>query len=198
MAPEVTAGSTPYVFDFTEGEAGGYTFSGSVSLGSPTHPTPGLTEGTLVAGSACDIDDQTDAVIPGVVNLTNTTSGFNTQATVTMDWSSESIVGIEAGYSNGPTCDGDQGSGTDEFGLQSNDALAPNSGIETDIFIVISDYYTPDHPHGDKSLLEQADLTLVDSSTSSGNTISPDGLTGPGVTSADDDEIPLASTTGST
>lgn len=194
--PSTPAGPLNTTYSFTESEAGGYTFSGTLQLGSPQQYQSGsITEGSLTAGSACTMNPQTDAVIPGYLTLENTSSGnFNAIAGVQLQWSSSAIGGIEVGFSDGPSCEGSGsgGSGNDAFGLQSTNPLSPGSQTSADLFIWIPGYYSPNDPQGNPSLLAGADLQLVEDIDSSNNVdIVPQSVSGPGASSSNGFTIPV-------
>lgn len=201
-APPATAtpaGPLNTTYSFTESEAGGYTFSGTLELGSPQQFQSGsITEGSLTAGSACSMNPQTDAVIPAFLSVRNTSSGnFNAIGGVDLQWSSSAIGGIEVGYSSGPSCDGSGsgGSGTDEVNLESTNPLTPGSETSTDLFVWVPDYYSPNNPQGDPSLLAGADLQLVEYVDSSNNVdIVPQSVSGPGASSSNGFTIPVDNT----
>jgi hypothetical protein len=169
-----------YDYTFTETEPGGYTFDGTVDLGTPEAFTEGITQGSLTAGSACTINPGADAIVPGFLSLTNETSGFSATPAVTVGWSGTgwggSISEIEAGFSDGPVCE------TNDLEVQSTNPVSEGGGFNIRFFVIIPNYYTPDDPQGDTALLSQAQLSLspcLDPSTD--NTITPTSMNGPGV-----------------
>jgi hypothetical protein len=172
-------------YNFTETEVGGYTFSGWLSLGAPEVFQNGITEGNLTAGSACSINPQTDAVVPGFLTVNNTTQNFSAIGGVELQWSSGAIGGVEVGYTGGAQCEGeDSGGGSNSFGIESTDAEPDGQGASGDFFIVIPDYYSPANPHGNTSLLVGVDLDLINLVDSSHNLdIVPQTVSGPGSTS---------------
>jgi hypothetical protein len=176
-------------YTFSETEDGGYTFAGTIELGKPQPFETGITEGDLTAGSACTVTPQTDAVIPGTISLTNTSSNFNAYAGVQISWTSSAISGIEVGYSSGPQCNGESSS---SFGLQSNDALSPGGSVDADLFVIVPNYYSPSYPHGDSDLLSDVDLDLVEDVDNNTNTdITPSAISGPGASESNGYSLPL-------
>ena len=186
--PTQQAEPLKYVYTFTQTEAGGYTFAGELDLG-PVEPfKQGLSQGQLMAGSACTINSQTDAVVPGHLSVTNTTPGFAAQAAVGLGPQGEDgywdpISAFEVGYSNGPACDDSNQS--EGLTLQSTNELEPQQSIDADFFIVISNYYSPSYPQGDAALLKGTYVTLGYSHVTGASTpisISTAAVTGPGGT----------------
>ena len=191
--PSLPAGQLINTYSFTETEAGGYTFSGSLSLGAPEVFRNGITEGNLTAGSACTINSQTDAVIPGVLTVDNTTQSFSAIGGAEFQWNSGAIGGVEIGYTDGAQCEGENSGGSsNSFGIESTDPEPDGEGATGDLFIVIPDYYSPADPNGDSSLLVNVDLQLVDLVDSTHNLdIAPQTVSGPGSSSSNGLYIPI-------
>jgi hypothetical protein len=166
-------GTNTYSFD--ESSPGGYEFEGTLRIGTPEHFTPGLTLGNVTAGAACTIDQQTDAVLPASLTITNNTNGFS--AVVAAQFVLSGISGIEIVYNTGPSCQ------QNNFGLNSTASVAPGGSIENDFFIVLENYYSPDTPSGDSSVLDDATLQLVSATLPNDDNVSVTSLTGPGATS---------------
>jgi hypothetical protein len=56
---------------------GGYTGTGTFEIGSVQHASAGMQNGALTLGTSCQVNDQTDAVIPFIMSVTHTSSGFS-------------------------------------------------------------------------------------------------------------------------
>jgi hypothetical protein len=181
--PTTPAGVLATQFTFTESAPGGYSASGTLSLGQPQQYRSGLRQGDLIAGSACAINSPTDAVIPGTLRLTNESGNFASQVVAHMNWSSDAITAVELKYSDGPTC---QTSGSTGFGLQSNDTLQSGQSVAVNLFVVISNYFSPDYSNGNPSMLASAGLFLASGTNKNGVVWSPNGANGPGVTRSSD------------
>lgn len=176
--PSTPAGSLSNVYNFTATQNGGYTFSGTLSIGSPQHLVTGLQEGNLTAGSACSINSENDAVIPAILEVQNTTSNFNAYAAITLAWSSSAISGIEVGFTGSPQCE------TGSLNVNSNSPAPDGSGFTADMFIVVPQYFTPNFPNGKESLLSGVTIQIEeDSSTSEAFDVVPQTVSGPGSTS---------------
>lgn len=176
--PSTPAGSLSNVYDFTATASGGYTFSGTLSIGAPQHLVSGLQEGSLTAGSACSINSENDAVIPADFQMDNTTANFSSYVGARLQWSTSAISGIEVGYTDGAQCE------TNGVGTNSTNPEPQGFGFNVDMFIVVPSYYNPDHPDGNEALLSGATLQLVeDSSSSEGWDITPQSVSGPGSSS---------------
>ena len=101
---DVPAGPLSNEYTFTESEAGGYNFSGTLMLGSPEKFATGLSENGFEAGTACTINEGTDGVIPGQLVVTNATSDFDAYPGIALTWS-DSSISIEADFSSGADCE---------------------------------------------------------------------------------------------
>lgn len=148
----------------------GNSSTAELSVGDLEQYQAGITNGDVAAGSACTLSTQTDAVIPAVLTLTNTSSG--TAAPVGIDFSgigSGSIPDFtgpsliwEADYSTGPQCTG-QNDGSSEVDVYSSDDAASGSQTITDAFFDITDYYPSVGSGGSTSVLGDTDLTIPSS-----------------------------------
>jgi hypothetical protein len=192
--PAPTIDPLQYVYSFTETEPGGYTFSGSLSLGAPEQFARGEVQGDLTAGSACTIDPRTDAVVPGVLTLTNTSSTA-AEGAVTLSWqgigSFGGISAVEGNFSDGPACEGgDAGFDTGSLRVDSN-PLQPGASMRLDLFVVAADLGNPNSVRG--GLGELGDqLWLVSSiAPDTGSGITPTSLNGPGVSGTGSSDDPF-------
>lgn len=189
--PESPAGPLNNTYNFTESETGGYTFQGTLSFGAPEQFQSGITQGDLTAGSACNINAQTDAVIPALLSETNTSSGFNAIVGTELAWDSSAIDGIEIGYKDGPQCEG-QSDGESRLNVETTSPSATGSGFSANMFIVVPNYYSPQYPSGNAALLTGVYLQLVEYANSDSNVdIIPQTVSGPGATSTDGLYIPV-------
>ena len=149
--PTVAAGSLDNTWTVQETAAGGYTEVVTLSVGAPQHLQPSLSQGQLVAGSACSIDSSADAVLPAQLIETNTTSGFATYTAVSFSFGSQwNSPAVEARFTEGPDCE------TNGYNDHSVDKVQPQARTESDMFFILAGYYTPDHPDGDPSVLANA------------------------------------------
>jgi hypothetical protein len=149
--PTVTAGSLDNTWTVQESAPGGYTELVTLSVGAPQHLQPGLSQGQLVAGSACSIDSSADAVLPARLIETNTTGGFPAYTAVAFSFGSQwNSPAVEVKFAEGPDCE------TNGYNDHSVDKLQPQARTESDMFFILSGYYTPEHPDGDPSVLANA------------------------------------------
>ncbi|HEX4728469.1 MAG TPA: hypothetical protein VH298_11775 [Jatrophihabitans sp.] len=152
-APTIAAGPLGNTWTVHETAEGGYSEIVTLSVGSPEHLRPGLSQGSLVAGSACSIDSTTDAVLPGRLTETNTTGSFPAYTAAAFSFGGQwSSPAVEVSFSQGPECE------TNGYNDHSIDRLQPQARTLANLFFVLSGYYTPDHPDGDPSILTVATL----------------------------------------
>ncbi len=190
--PPVPSGAMTHVWNFTMTRAGGYVVNGAVSLGDPRHYQAGLTNGDDTAGSGCTINPQGDAVIPLTIRLTNATTGFSTEAALSISLGAQGLdkgfsVTAEMHYTGGSECRGTV-TGSPTVGLQSSQPLLPGRFVVGNGFLVIPDYYTPDHPDGDSAALAATQLVIwptqnwtATDGTGQSTQFSVSGFEGPGV-----------------
>jgi hypothetical protein len=161
-------------YNFTESESGGYSFAGVLSLGAPEKFVRGLSEDGFTAGTACSINQNVDAVIPGQLTVTNTTPDFNSYPGVALRWD-DTTMSVEANFSGGAQCEDNQSLSAD-----STTADAPGQGFTLDFFVVLHNYYSPDNPNGDLASIAQVQLQITPTTDSdTGNSINPQTLSGP-------------------
>jgi hypothetical protein len=198
------AGSFVRSWIITATATGGYSMTAELEVGNPEPFREGIANGSATAGSACSLNAETDAVIPAELILTNVTPGFPATPGITLDGiGSGSIPGFtgpellwEAQYADGAQCAG-QGDGNSSFGVNATNPLGTNETSTAAAFFDITQYYSPDQPNGDPSILGDALLTVpssfqVDLSNSQSNSTSNaytsyivDGVSGPGVVPVD-------------
>lgn len=162
-------------------QTGGYSESVDFTVGDPIalSAAPYMTYSggaTMSAGDECTVDTARDAVVPFRMTQTNTTQGFE----VTTGDAASASTSVEVYYNNsGATCKSSGG----DFGGQSTSPVATNGGSSMRGFIILSDYYSPNFPSGDLSVLNAVKIS-VSSSTVDGSTwsLSGSGVSGPGST----------------
>jgi hypothetical protein len=158
------------VFDgtVTGQTADGYSASADVVVYRPRHvdKLPALPLSGRSALASCAVDGTRDAAVPISVEVTNTTKGFATpiQFNMTADasaYSGASTVSIEGDLqlSDGTYCDGPQTrSDGDVYSVIWNDPVAQDGTVRGDFFLIIHDFYSPNDPGGDLSLLDSVEL----------------------------------------
>jgi hypothetical protein len=160
---------------------GGYTETVTLDVGSVQHYKPNLRNGSLVAGSACTIDPQKDAVLPMLLTATDTTPGALHQVpSVTLNLDSDTGSGpaakknpgyyqldAEEGFSS-PECETSHSGGS---GWQTSMSVqgtqnSPTTALHA--FLVIHNYYTPTQPEGNPRYFDppiwSTDQSILDSS----------------------------------
>jgi hypothetical protein len=163
--------------------SGGYTETVTVSVGAPeplgsnyprqipdsncTSTEPGgCGTMTFTSGKTCTANKATDAVVPISVDTTSTTSGFSQIVGERLSFQSNSQLQYEASYNTGSQCnDGSSGQLS-----ESGSSVKPVKNGETTslpMFLIIQNYYAPDHPRGDPSLLAGISISVSGSSSSS-------------------------------
>ena len=81
-APSTAPDAYVHTWHFSSNDGGGYSESGSISVGEPERFHAELLNGSQVAGNECVIDPATDAVVPLQISLTNTSTGQSTVPSV--------------------------------------------------------------------------------------------------------------------
>jgi hypothetical protein len=122
-------------------------------------------------GTTCSANKTTDAIVPVTVDTTSTTANFKQvigsrlQISYNAD-SSDAYLGMardleyEATYSDsGATC-GTATNGILVEASTSTDSVVSGTKSSTPIFIIIPNYYTPDHPDGDPRVLKSVSITV--------------------------------------
>ncbi|HEX3680297.1 MAG TPA: hypothetical protein VHU90_11295, partial [Galbitalea sp.] len=167
---------------------GGYTETVAVSVGTPeavgsAYPrmvSTGVCEdpvsssggcleyqqATFTGGKTCDTNKATDAVIPISVDTTSTTSAFSQKVGAGLSFESGSTLQYEAYYNTGAVCNDGSNGYLSESSLSTN-SLKDGQGSSLPMFLIIENYYTPDHPNGDPSLLADIRISVTGSTTSS-------------------------------
>lgn len=197
-SPTVTvpAGTLTKTWSFSATASGGYSMDGTVSVGRPQHYRKGLSNGTTVAGSACQFDSQTVGVIPATLSATNTTKGFSETAGVfivnvgtqstTASTTLQPEIRWEAQYTSGGQCDGGTTTGS-SVDVTSTQPLGPGQSVSVSGFFIVTNYFSPNHPDGnvaalDGSLFRIPGIEDQRLTTSTGTMVyTIDSVTGPGV-----------------
>jgi hypothetical protein len=148
---------------------GGYTATAVFAHSGVQPAQGGLRTGALTLGSACQVDDQTDAVENFTLVLTNTTKGFSATPGITMlalaPQSSQMTVSAEITSGGQAQCFNLTTGQPEAFSLQANSALPAGGSSTVTGFLVLSGYYSPSSPNGnttsaDSILLQfQSDAT---------------------------------------
>jgi hypothetical protein len=144
---------------------GGYSESGELKTAALERYQGGLVNGQDSLGTGCTGND-TDAVAPFQLTLTNSTPGFSANTTILVSGLGSGSLGgggtseldAEVSLSSGPTCFGSS-NGATQFDVNSA-SLAPNSSSIVDGFFILTNYYSPAQPTGDAALLQNALLTI--------------------------------------
>jgi hypothetical protein len=189
------AGGTVQTWTIQAKGPGGYTEQVQVLLGHAEHARDGKANGQDVAGQACSFNSETDALVPVVINASNTTASFSALIGINIGLNgysddSDNGVSFEGAYTSGTQCNSGE-----SFGVSSTTSDSPGAETTLDGFFVISNYYTPAAPDGDPSLLGATQLTIdsqqtietSDDSLSKNYTVT--SVTGPGVQDEDDEWI---------
>lgn len=189
----VSAGKQTKVWTLTATSPQGYAMKGTLSVGHPQHLQSGLANGSALAGSSCNINSQTAAVIPATLTLTNDTRNFNAGVAVDITGlgtrsstgSSTGSQGLrwEGDYSSGEACDGSTGSSS--VSLRSTNPLSPSQRTTLYGFFVVTGFYSPAHPDGDTTVITDQPLSIggqqsVSLQTGQDITYTVSSVTGPG------------------
>lgn len=141
----------------------------------------------ILIGSACDIDPETDGIIPLRRTATATTDGYDTVISTgfslrmspqeygdddTLPSEDDNRIRVESYFSNGPKCDwfssdNRVGQGDSFFESISRSALSKSEEMISYSSIIIKDYFTPATPEGDTALLDAIMVTPVAAGLSS-------------------------------
>ena len=188
------SGGATFTWTLDMTSSGGYSTSAELDVGSPEPFQAGLANGDMTAGSACSLNAQTDAVVPAIITLRNTSANFATTVGANFtgigSGSIPSFTGPEllweAAYASGPQCTG-QGDNNSEFSLYTTNELAAGSNSIVDGFFDITNYYsTPISSNGltllgDTILTVPTSFSVTNNSTGSTTEFNVIDVTGPGV-----------------
>jgi hypothetical protein len=138
---------------FTWPVEGGYSYSGSLSLGAPEHINTSVI-------APCTANGSTDAQIRGSVELTNDTKGFPGEPV--LDFETQALEGVNGriSFGGGSSCL-PESEGGDGIEYSPGHTLAPGASDSFSIVMIIPGYYSPEHPNGDPGLLKGYQFTTV-------------------------------------
>lgn len=146
----------------------GYSASVTIGLDSPIPVSSASTSELARSVRSCMTDAGTDAVIPIHLEEKNATTsfssilGFELDIGTIGDTSGNLTLAGDVVFSAGPECIDPGGtSGNKVYGVQWNDPIAAGSSASDDFYLVIHNYYSPNHPSGDASDLAQITLRPV-------------------------------------
>jgi hypothetical protein len=148
----------------------GYSQSVTFAAGSLQHYTPDLTNNGFIAGTKCTINQNTDAVIPFEVIMTNTTPSFSIPV---IEMNMMKLPGSSITNSEDAVEGGCQPITGVIIGVNASN-LAPGASSTDYGFFVVSNDYSPNYPNGDPNALQNATLEM------SGRNINQSPLSGPG------------------
>jgi len=167
--PKPIGGHSVFVrtWSWTAATTDGYKYSGSFSDGNPVHAAdapqlPGVDAADLFAN--CNVDSQTDAVIPISVTLTDDTPGFTTSLQFAMWMASltEPELDVGAMLSNGPQCVqmawDNEGSGS--WNVEWPSQFTDGQGVQLDAYVIIPNYYSPANPNGSTTAFAAANVQI--------------------------------------
>lgn len=179
----------------------GYTANAELRRGVLEHAA-GQKRGSLTLGTACQVNPQTDAVVPFAVTLTNTTSSYSASPGVEIVAAAPNDalphLMAEPNYAEGPQCitfvprayHGDENTnGTDYLAVSAVSPLPPGGSVTTAGFFIVHGYYSPAHPSGDSQLLHGVELTFQPQSGGEGFTVA--SATGVRTSQAVTDAVPF-------
>jgi uncharacterized RDD family membrane protein YckC len=175
---------------------GGYTGTGTFELGAVQHASSGLQNGAITLGSACQVNNETDAVIPFMMSVTNTSAGFSASPDYSVSLvnaPTENLsISAEVQYNEGPQCINMSEVSETKLGISAANPLAPNaSSGPSPGFFIISNYYSPAAPSGDNSSLSSALLQFTGGGNNEQYTV--DSATGPSDSQSSGFTLPLVS-----
>lgn len=158
--------SLRYANSFVEQVQGGYRLSATFSRGNVQHARPMQVDGFQM-GSGCQLDDQTDAVEPFEFIFTNTTKGFSWGPEIDIavqDYSTNlndffNNNEVEAEYPASGTAQCLTLSDSEAIDLDWSD-VSPGETESFGGFFVVQNYYSPNQPSGEPSLLENTVISF--------------------------------------
>lgn len=187
--PPTTVPAVSYTHTWTiEGESGpGATWKASFLTGSLVSGSQ-LSQVSSQLLSECDVNPQTDAVVPFLLNVTSTTNSFTTDLDVTLAVANRALNNMDSGVAIDPLGSGegvavaenysgsqcDQLAGYDgatssvpQFGLSLSDASV-NATTGAEGIIVLSGWASPAHPSGDPNFLSNIWIEVPEDSDATG------------------------------
>jgi len=155
---------------------------------APLGRATAMRNGADKLGSSCVVDSATDAVVPFVITLTNTTKAFSDSPSLSLSLAPVPFtpametegVEIEAAFASGVSCTQFPfgGGPTPPFTVSASN-LAPGAEATLSGFFIAKNYFSPNFPHGDAKNYSSVDFVI---SIFGWSTTSKEGLlTGPGV-----------------
>jgi hypothetical protein len=145
----------------------GATAKATFSYGAPERASASMRDGLAALGEACGFDEQTTAVEPFVLTLANTTPHFSETPSIIFNLGSANLGGsgppwnlyAATYYSSGAQCT--NFGANHEYGGPTSTGLSPNTpltdgGSPATVFgfLAMDGFYSPAHPNGDPSGLE--------------------------------------------
>jgi hypothetical protein len=124
----------------------------------------GCTTATFTSGKACAASKATDAVVPISVDITSTTSAFSQVVGARLQFQSDSGLQYEAYYDSGVQCNDGTNGILAETGV-STKPIKDGERTSLPIFLIIENYYSPDHPSGNPALLADTVIYVSGDST---------------------------------
>lgn len=155
----------------------GYTVRGVLSVGDAvpiTDSTPDvrLAEARASAGDVCSLEVGRDAVIPMQALLTNTSEDFSVGMSMTLSFagqfgSGNPTISLAQVFSSEDSCEGAEiGSGDGGWGVSWKDPIEPGSSGTAQGYLVLSDYFTPEHPDGNEEWLRTVTAQVLPTTNS--------------------------------
>jgi hypothetical protein len=155
----------------------GYSSTFKLEIGAPSGLShapllPGFPATSAVSSPCSDFDAAIDGLVPIKLTIRNVTRGFaeTAGAGLLSDRASAEAV---ANYSSGATCEQFDNASTWGSSCQ----LEPGQKCQTYGYLILPNFFSPNAPKGDASLLADIVLSAVDDSTPEQNVT---GGTGPG------------------
>jgi len=161
--------------------SGGYTYQATLTFQPPQHAS-----GSAI--SQCTYNPTTDAELVGTLTVTNETN-----------FSGEPGVSIEPNGSadvtstNADSCD-NSGTGYG-FNETATSPLSQGQSFTNTIYVIIPNFYTPDHPNGDPASVRNQTIGIFYYDQDTQTTANGGSITGPGE-GPGTDGISLAGATG--
>ena len=171
---------------------GGYTGSGYVGVGKPLKAQTGLAvrlrERVHALGSGCQFQPDVDAALPWYVTLTNMTATYDAQIAFNMDVEEPGYQGanapaVESDFSSGSVCHSLSLGATEALTGGVTGKLPTNESNIFGGFIILHNFYSPDHPNGDRARLHATNLRIVGAADDTNNLWLLEGASGTNVMS---------------
>lgn len=165
----------------------GYTVAAEIYEGRVQRASNNLSHAGDALGSACEVSPETDAVIPFALTLVNTTRQFSYAPSLDLaaqvppgqsQVDNAFTVSGEVDYSNGAQCMGPPSEDAYEYeldGCTANETLSYGQSVTCGGFIVLSNYYSPAYPSGDRHGLMSVYINITTQANSDGEAPPIDG-----------------------